>query len=117
MRHVTTETDGVLRPRGAEPAAFLADGAGDAEKHLSIRHLRQLRLDHAWREERAERVPSRTGTREPWNEEPRRTEPLGHVAGDIDPQHMERNTLGAGPPQRRQAVARLLEARLEPMPE
>src|SRR5439155_13938246 len=54
---------------------------------------------------------------EPREAEARRAESLRDVAGDVNPHEMKTDPFGAGPSQRGQAMADLLETRTEPMTE
>ena len=68
-------------------------------------------------QEGREHVPARAGAAEAREADARGAEALRDVAGDVDAHHVEGHALGPGPPQRREAVADLLEAGAEAVPE
>ena len=64
VAHLAAEADGLHRVRGVVAAAILAQRAGDAEVGGAVGHLRELRADHARRQEGGVHVPARAGAGE-----------------------------------------------------
>ena len=80
-----------------KPSALAADRPRHLEKHLPVWELRHLCANHAWREKRSEDVPPRTGTPETWQVEAGATESFRDVPGDVNPNHVKWDPLGALP--------------------
>src|SRR6056297_3425844 len=106
---LAAERDGKAPHRRAETAPRLADIAGQADIAHPVRRLGQLPQEPPRRLEGAMHVPQRTGPAEPRELQAGGGMALGDRAGLIDPDKEERDPLGAGTLQRRQAVADLLD--------
>ena len=102
---------GQAAPRRPTPGR--AHRAGEVEVGLAIRCLAQLYTHHPRRREGIVDVPSRTSRTEAGNVQPGAGEPLGDVAGDVDTEEMEGNTLATRTLQRREPMAGLLERHAE----
>src|ERR1700682_1572698 len=112
--HLAPEADGVHDGRRVVAGGVLVDAARQAEVGGAVGHARDLDAQQARRHEGCEQVPLGAGPAEAGEADPRRAEPLGDVARDVDADHVERNPAGARSAQRRQPVAHLLEAHAEP---
>ena len=94
---VATQGDGVLGALGVKPSAHAANRPRYLEEHLPVRELRHLCANHAWREKRPEDVPPRAGTPETRQVEAGAAESFRDVPGDVNPNHMKRDSLGTFP--------------------
>ncbi len=111
-----TDHDGV-QAAGGRDGAFRRRGAGDEKILGAVRHRGDLGDDPARRGECVVDHPARAGPAITRKAKAGGGEALGDVAGDIGAQEMQRHSLGARAAKRGQAMADLLEGRVEAIAE
>src|SRR6267143_897828 len=109
------QLDRVQNLGGVKAAAVLSDRAADREESPSVGEPRDLHADHVRALKRGVHVPERAQAAEAGKVDSGGAELLRDVSRDIDPHHVEGNSLGPLPLQGRETVADLLVVHAEPV--